>query len=520
MTALAGEDEMGYPIWDVAIGGPLLMALVAIPHVIVSHFAIGGGLLIALTETLAVRRGDPELRALAKRSSLVLILVSTVFGAISGVGIWVVAGLVSPGAISALIHTYVWGWAIEWVFFVLEIVAALVYYTTWDKISKGAHLLVGWLYFVAAYLSLVIINGIITFMLTPGRWLETGAFWDGFFNPTYWPSVVLRTGICLMMATAFMVFPAMRGAAPHRDRLVRYLGWWFAAGALVAYAGYRWWEAALPDSVHGLFRGAAPTLATLAATRHVALWSLAAALALAVILLLLRPRLTRPATAAVLAIAAFSFFGAYERLREGVRKPFLIHSHLFSNGLRVAEIAEVNQRGVLAVAGWAGHAAARDPADTGRQVFRAQCASCHTLDGYQSIREALPSVADALAVAADDPAGSGARAYREQCAACHRDVSFDDMKGMLPSPDEIRADSGMIHDLNQGMITATLVELRAMGEAYAAVDRTAMIDTSSLRFPHMPPLVGTEEELEALAGYLGGLIDDREPRVAMHGGER
>jgi len=128
------------------------------------------------------------------------------------------------------------------VFFVLEIVAALVYYTTWDKISKGAHLLVGWLYFVAAYLSLVIINGIITFMLTPGRWLETGAFWDGFFNPTYWPSLALRTGLCLMMAAAFMVFPAMRAAAAHRGRLVRYLGWWFAAGALVSYAGYRWWR--------------------------------------------------------------------------------------------------------------------------------------------------------------------------------------------------------------------------------------------------------------------------------------
>jgi hypothetical protein len=70
------------------------------------------------------------------------------------------------------------------------------------------------------------------------------------------------------------------------------------------------------------------------------------------------------------------------------------------------------------------------------------------------------------------------------------------------------------------MITATLVELRAMGEAYAAADRTAMIDTSSLRFPHMPPLVGTEEELEELAAYLGDLIDDRGPRLAMHGGER
>ena len=98
---------MAYPIWELAMGGGMLMAIVAIPHVIVSHFAIGGGLLIVVTETLAVKRDDPELRELARRSSLVLILVSTVFGAISGVGIWVVAGLISPAAISALIHTYV-----------------------------------------------------------------------------------------------------------------------------------------------------------------------------------------------------------------------------------------------------------------------------------------------------------------------------------------------------------------------------------------------------------------------------
>ncbi|MEJ2580143.1 MAG: cytochrome C, partial [Acidobacteriota bacterium] len=61
---------MDYPIWDLALGGGMLMALVAIPHVIVSHFAIGGGLLIVVTETLAVKRGDAQLRELAKRSSL------------------------------------------------------------------------------------------------------------------------------------------------------------------------------------------------------------------------------------------------------------------------------------------------------------------------------------------------------------------------------------------------------------------------------------------------------------------
>ncbi|MCJ7752939.1 MAG: hypothetical protein MUP13_00100 [Thermoanaerobaculales bacterium] len=129
---------------------------------IVSHFAVGGGLLIAVTETLAVTRNDSEMRELARRSSLVL--VSTVFGAISGVGIWVVAGLISAAAISALIHTYVWGWAMEWVFFIIEIVAALVYYTTWDKISKRAHMMVGWVYVGAAHMSLVIINGIISSM--------------------------------------------------------------------------------------------------------------------------------------------------------------------------------------------------------------------------------------------------------------------------------------------------------------------------------------------------------------------
>ena len=67
---------MDYPIWDPSIGPGMLMATVAIAHVIVSHFAIGGGLILAVSETIAVRRDDEQLRALVKRSSLVLILVS------------------------------------------------------------------------------------------------------------------------------------------------------------------------------------------------------------------------------------------------------------------------------------------------------------------------------------------------------------------------------------------------------------------------------------------------------------
>jgi mono/diheme cytochrome c family protein len=440
---------MNYPIWDIAIGGSVLMGLVAVTHVIVAHFAIGGGLVIAVTETLAVRRGDLEMRELARRSSLTLILVSTVFGAISGVGIWVVAGLISPATITALIRNYVWGWAIEWVFFFVEIAAALIYFGTWNKVSKRTHVKIIWIYFIAAYLSLVVINGIITFMLTPGKWLDTRAFWDGFFNPTYWPGLVLRTGIALMMATAFLVFAAMRAAPEARPRLARYLGLWLVIGVFVAYAGYRWWEAALPEPVKSLFLGSSPALAALADTRSFLLWSAAAALVLGVVFLIALPKTARLVPAVLIMLAAFGFFGGYERLREGARKPFLIHDYMFSNGLRVAEIPWVNEHGVLSQSPWAAREADPDPVLAGRQIFRAQCSSCHTVDGYQGILQLLP----------DDP----------------------------------------------DMIMGVLYMMWEQGEAYADLEPGGTVDKSTLTYPFMPPFVGTDEEMEALAAYLTDL---------------
>ncbi|MGB5161496.1 MAG: cytochrome ubiquinol oxidase subunit I [Thermoanaerobaculia bacterium] len=440
---------MDYPIWDIAIGGGVLMGIVAITHVIVSHFAIGGGLLIAVTETLAVRRNDSEMRDLAKRSSLVLILFSTVFGAISGVGIWVVAGLISPAAISALIRNFVWGWAIEWVFFIVEIVAALVYFATWNKISKRAHVMVIWIYFIAAYLSLVIINGIVTFMLTPGKWLQTGAFWDGFFNPTYFPSLLLRTGIAILMAVAFMVWPARKASAEALPRLNRYLGLWAVVGALISYAGYRWWESALPESTRDLFLGDGALLDGLAFTRHEVMWSVALFLVLSIIFLLALPKMAKVIPLLLITIAAFSFFGSYERLREGTRKPFIIHDYMFSNGVLVDEIGELNENGMLSKARWAARVPATNSVEMGRQVFDAQCRSCHTIDGYLSIRELAP----------EDP-----------------DMTY-----------------------------SILYALYDQGEMFTALEPGEAVAMGDLNYPFMPPFVGTEEEMEALVDFIASL---------------
>ena len=440
---------MDYPIWNVAFGGGVLIGIVAIAHVLVSHFAVGGGLALAYVETRAVRRKDPALRSLAKRTSLMLILVSTVFGAISGVGIWVTIGLVNPAATSALIHNYVWGWAIEWAFFILEVATAIAYYATWDRVRPRTHLLLIWLYAISAYMSLVIIQGILAFMLTPGRWVETHAFWDGFLNPSYVPGLVLRTGIAVLLAGAYMMFAALREADPAaRGRLVRLLAVLEVAGVLVAYGGYRWWEAVLPDSARSLFLGAAPIIAALGTTRHLLLWALTAFLVLSVFALLL-PRAQRWPVAMVALLAAFVFFGGYERVREGARKPFVIRDYMFSNGILVKDIARLDTEGVLSQAVWAARENDGTKAGLGRAVFRAECSSCHTVDDYLSIRKLVAPV---------DP---------------------DMLGGIL----------GALRDEGAEYASGTYVH-------------EGHIDTQKMDYPYMPPFIGTDEELEGLTAYL------------------
>ncbi len=435
---------MDYPIWDLTVGGGVLIGTIAILHVLVSHFAVGGGLVMAWAETGLGRRPDPALRALLKRASLMLILVSTVFGAISGVGIWFVIGLIQPAATSALIHSFVWGWAIEWAFFLLEVVTALAWYATWDRVRPRTHRLLIVLYAFAAYMSLVIIQGILGFMLTPGRWLATHGFWDGFLNPTYLPGLLLRTGVCLLLAGTYLTLAALREKERDaRTRLVRFLARIEVAGVLLAAAGLFAWKWALPPDVQANFLGEKPLIVALATGWRHLFFALGAS-ALLALLAALAPRTIRLPQALFALAAAFGLLGGYERIREGVRKPFVIRGYMFSNGVLVSEVPQLNQDGILSKARWAEHAAGRDPLSRGRAVFRAECASCHTLDGYLSIRK--------------------------RTAAADADY-----------------------------LTLYLTALRDDGAKWTATP------PEKPDYPFMPPFVGTDEELQLLVAYLDSL---------------
>ncbi|MBF0530833.1 MAG: cytochrome C, partial [Deltaproteobacteria bacterium] len=80
---------MEYPIWYLnEWGGGLLIALTATVHVFISHFAVGGGLFLVLTEMKAYRENSELIRNYARSHTRFFLLLTMVFGGLTGVGIW------------------------------------------------------------------------------------------------------------------------------------------------------------------------------------------------------------------------------------------------------------------------------------------------------------------------------------------------------------------------------------------------------------------------------------------------
>lgn len=368
---------MSYPFWDVDIGYAWLMATIAVIHVYVSHFAIGGGLYLVLSEIWARKAGNKVRLEFLQRLSKFFVLVSVVFGALTGVGIWFVIGLLNPAATEVLIRQYVWGWATEWTFFIIEIAAAILYYYGWKTMSARNHIIVGWIYFIAAWMSLAVINGILSFMLTPGDWLQTGYVWDGFFNPTYWSSTVFRTGVCILVAGIYALLVASWMKTDKiKSALVRYNAVWAIVGLAVMIPSYIWFFYSIPESIRETAAEMMPTVMA----RIVEGWWVGMILAVLVILFgLLIPRAYHVAVGIVIFILGLVCFGEFEWMREAIRKPYVIYDYMYGNGIEVAKVQEYQSEGMLP-------ALTYRTGDDGADLFRHACRSCHTIDGYQALK--------------------------------------------------------------------------------------------------------------------------------------
>ncbi|MFH1420029.1 MAG: cytochrome c [Planctomycetota bacterium] len=392
---------MNYPVWDVPfLGSGLIVAIIAIIHILISHLAIGGGAFLFVAELWSNRQADGErIRNWLHRYATYFLVYTTVLGAVTGVGIWFAIQLANPEATSLLIHQFVFAWAIEWVMFLGELSVLYLYYYGWKTNSRGYQTFLAGAYFVIAWLSLFVINGILSFMLTPGGWtLQNADIVAGFFNPGYVPSLLLRTVVMFLLGGLFGIIVGSRLDAedPLKKKVVLFSTKWVFPAAVLAPFLMWWYWTTLPEHAVAMTKGGVAGLGggnLSAITRHLLLVVVASAAVLCgVVIAALRPKSVRTGGAvALFLIAQFGVLGA-EFFREMARKPYVIHGVLYSNGLWTKQAGDPSHL----ASPYADHARwmpkdLDDPTHRGAWLFRLQCASCHTLDGYRSLKERTAS---------------------------------------------------------------------------------------------------------------------------------
>ena len=401
---------MNYPFWDIPLlGSGWVIGIIAIFHVMISQFAVGGGLYLPMAERKAMRMGDKQMSAewlkqLASHSKFFLILTA-VFGTVSGVGIWFAIGLTHPEATSTLIHNFVFGWAMEWVFFIVELTTIAVYYYTWGRIDPKLHLKVGWVYAGASVFTLIIINGILSFMLTPGdTWIavagtgqEAGKFWNAFFNPTYWPSLFLRTCVSISLAGVWALITASRIDGDKHPALkeskVKWSVQWLVPSFVAMPFLMIWYYMMIPASQQALLTLGIDTInaGTFSAVTRMALVIIvtsATIVGVAYYLAYRNPLEFNLSHALSILLLALIATGAGEYSREMLRKPFVIGRWMYSNGVRVNNVAHLNDTGYLPNSEWIWNGSASSYSH-GEAIFRGECGSCHTLAGYRSLNALL-----------------------------------------------------------------------------------------------------------------------------------
>ena len=401
---------MNYPFWEIPyLGSGWVIGIIAIFHVMISQFAVGGGLYLPMAERKAMRMADPELRdawlkQLASHSRFFLILTG-VFGTISGVGIWFAIGLTHPEATSTLIHNFVFGWAIEWVFFLVELSTIAVYYYTWNRIDAKLHLQVGWVYAGASAATLIIINGILSFMLTPGdTWLavagtgnEASKFWNAFFNPTYWPSLALRSCVCCSLAGVWALITSSRIDGEKQPALkitnVRWSVKWLLPSFVAIPFFMIWYYMMVPASQQALLTLGidtinAGTFSTVTRMALIIIITSATIVGVAYYLAYRNPRDFNLSHAVAILLLALMATGAGEYSREMLRKPYVIGRYMYSNGTRVSYANRIDREGYLARSNWVWEGSASNYS-RGEAIFRGECGSCHTLSGYRPLKTLL-----------------------------------------------------------------------------------------------------------------------------------
>ncbi|MDD3342065.1 MAG: cytochrome ubiquinol oxidase subunit I [Sulfurospirillaceae bacterium] len=373
------------------IGSAWLMGITGSIHIMASHTSVGAALLFAFLAHKAYKEDRPELYDYMKKYGMFLVIFSYVIGSITGPGIWYTATAASPRGISALIHNFVWVWATEWVFFIVEVIGVFTLIYTIGKIDRKTHLKLTYMFALASVSTLFLIIGIISFMMWPGTeaWYQTGSASDAFFGINTFPHMFLRIGFMILMSAiiGFIISSALK-EKDLRSELTRKLAVIGMIGGLTVLMSFLWYVQTLPQNAWDLF--------------HDVLWArdgmtrivIATVITLYLILAFVLPRSINTVLAVVMMLV-IGVIGVWpgEKMRESMRKPFVAGRYIYSNQLIArdvpgkhvkSEMALVAEKGLLKLDPFIpDHLRSITPEnqlEAGHLIAKIACSNCHSLE--------------------------------------------------------------------------------------------------------------------------------------------
>lgn len=385
-------DYVGlYPVWyEPGIGSGWIVGLIATVHVLFSHTAVGAALFFAYLAHTAYRRDQPELLDFIKRYGLFLLVFSYVLGSITGPGIWYSTTVASPRGISALIHSFVWKWATEWVFFVIEVVGVYMIIYLVGKVDRATHLRISVIFGLASYGTMLIIIGILSFMMWPGKpeWFTEGGYLNGFYGANTFAQLALRTAFMFTMTAVVggIVAGAIKDPAFKRE-ITRKLALLGMASTVIGGLLFQWYMATLPETAEVIAQNRLPewfSLSLVVALSVIFAWFAAT---------WLRPGLLTPALASAMTLVVL-VFGLWpeETARESLRKPYVAGQYVYSNQVIARDVPGLGIRSEIPLLERQGFqhsqvfvpqrlktVTAENAAEVGHSLALTTCSNCHSL---------------------------------------------------------------------------------------------------------------------------------------------
>ncbi|MGM0516746.1 MAG: c-type cytochrome [Pseudomonadota bacterium] len=397
-----------FPTWyEPAIGSGWVIGIIATVHVLFSHTAVGAAILFGVLAWIGARDNRPELIDFIRKYGLFLLVFSYILGSITGPGIWYSTTVGSPRGISALIHNFVWKWATEWVFFVIEVAGVYMLVYMAGKLDRFTYMKLAAIFAVTSYATMLAIVGILSFMMGPGteEWVTEGGYLLGFYGDNTFAQLAIRTAFMFTITAVVggIVAAGLKDEA-FKKWLLRRLALVGGISAVIGISLYPWYMSTLPEIAHLVAENRMPDYFT--PSILIVLGAMLAYFAATFI----KPKMVT-ATVAGIATLAILVLGLWpgETIRESVRKPYIAGQYMYSNQVISHDVPGMGVTSEIPTLEKVGFTQAHifwpetqreinrdNAAEVGRTLAITACSNCHSLSdtGIRPLKNYFPKKAD------------------------------------------------------------------------------------------------------------------------------